>query len=62
MKIKHFIPRSLVEALNILDKYDCYIMAGGTDLMLQKHRSSGLVPSFDKHVLYISNLLQREIL
>ena len=56
MKIKHFIPRSLVESLNILDKYDCYIMAGGTDLMLQKHRSSGLVPSFDKHVLYISNL------
>ena len=54
--IKHFIPRSLVEALNILDKHDCYIMAGGTDLMLQKHRSSGLLPAFDKHVLYISNL------
>lgn len=54
--IKHFVPRSFIEALNILDKYDCYIMAGGTDLMLQKHRSSGLLPAFDKHVLYISNL------
>ena len=54
--IKHFVPSSLIEAFDILATHDCYIMAGGTDLMLQKHRSSGLLPNFDKDVLYIANL------
>lgn len=54
--INHFIPNSLCEALDILSKHDCYIMAGGTDLMVQKHRSSGLLPTFEKDVLYISDL------
>ena len=53
---KHHIPQSLKEALDILSKNDCYIMAGGTDLMVIKHRRSGLLPNFDKDVLYISNL------
>lgn len=54
--VNHYIPQSLTEALNILDKHDCYIMAGGTDLMVVKHQRSGLVPNFDKSVCYISNL------
>lgn len=54
--INHFITKNLSEALNILFNNDCYIMAGGTDLMVQKHRSSGLLPTFEKDVLYISNL------
>ncbi|MFA7032528.1 MAG: FAD binding domain-containing protein [Bacilli bacterium] len=54
--VNKFIPKSLKEALLILDQHDCYIMAGGTDLMVMKHRSSGLLPNFDKDVIYISNL------
>lgn len=54
--VKPFIPSTLKEALEVLDKHDCYIMAGGTDLMVVKHQRSGLIPNFDKDVCYISNL------
>ena len=53
---EHFIPLSLSEALEILNKHDCYILSGGTDLMVQKHVSSGLAPAFDKSVLYALNI------
>ena len=46
----------LSEALEILNKHDCYILSGGTDLMVQKHVSSGLAPAFDKSVLYALNI------
>ncbi len=54
--INHFVPKSVKEALTILNEHDCYIFAGGTDLMVQKHRSSGLLPTFDKDVLYVMQL------
>ena len=54
--VKHYIPKTLKECLLILDKNDCYIMAGGTDLMVVKHQRSGMVPAFDRDVCYISNL------
>ena len=54
--VKHYIPSTIKEALEALDKHDCYIMAGGTDLMVVKHQRSGLIPNFDKDVCYISNL------
>lgn len=54
--VEHFIPSSLSEALDILSEHECYILAGGTDLMVIKHRTSGLVPNFDRDVCYISNL------
>ena len=54
--VKHYIPKNLKEALKILDTHDCYIMAGGTDLMVAKHQRSGLLPNFDKDVCYIANL------
>ena len=54
--IQHFVPATLKEALKILDERDCYIFAGGTDLMVQKHRGSGLVPNFDKDILYVMNI------
>ena len=54
--INHFVPKNLKEALTILNEHDCYIMNGGTDLMVQKHVSTGLLPKFDKDVLYINNL------
>lgn len=54
--VNHYIPSTLQEALEILSNNDCYILAGGTDLMVVKHRKSGLLPGFDKDVCYISNL------
>ena len=54
--IKHYVPSSLSEALVILSRRNCYIMSGGTDLMVQKHISSGLIPGFDKDVLYVMGL------
>jgi CO/xanthine dehydrogenase FAD-binding subunit len=54
--VKHHIPKNLKEALKVLDTSDCYIMAGGTDLMVVKHQRSGIVPNFDKDVCYIANL------
>ena len=54
--INQFIPKTLKEALDILSKHNCYIMSGGTDLMVQKHKSSGLLPTFDKDILYVANL------
>lgn len=54
--VNHHIPSTLQDALKILDKHDCYIMAGGTDLMVVKHQRSGLIPNFDKDVCYIANL------
>ena len=54
--VNHHIPQTLKEALKILDAHDCYIMAGGTDLMVVKHQRSGIVPNFDKDVCYIANL------
>ena len=54
--IKQFVPKTLKEALEILSTNNCYIMSGGTDLMVQKHKSSGLLPVFDKDILYVANL------
>ncbi|MCQ2802551.1 MAG: FAD binding domain-containing protein [Bacilli bacterium] len=51
-----YIPTSLEEALKILFEHDCYILAGGTDLMVQNHRSSGLLPTFKKDVLFTSQI------
>ena len=54
--VNKYLPKDLKEALQILSEHDCYIMAGGTDLMVVKHRSSGLLPTFDKDVIYIMGL------
>ena len=54
--VNHHIPSSLKEALKILNNHNCYIMAGGTDLMVVKHQRAGLIPNFDKDVCYIANL------
>ena len=54
--IQYFVPKTLKEALKILNESECYIFAGGTDLMVQKHRCSGVLPHFDKNVLFIMQL------
>ena len=51
-----FIPSSLDEALEFLANHDAYIVAGGTDMMVLKRNAAGLLPSFDKDVMFISNL------
>ena len=51
-----YIPSSLVDALEFLSTHDAYIVAGGSDIMVAKRNSAGLAPTFDKDVLYISNL------
>lgn len=50
------ITASFHEALEYLDKYNCYIVAGGSDIMLQKRNTAGELPRFDKDVLFIANL------
>ncbi len=51
-----YIPASKEDALNFLASHDAYIVAGGTDMMVLKRNAAGLLPKFDKDVLYISNL------
>lgn len=54
--VEKFIPTSLKEALRIIYERDCYIVAGGSDVMVQKKNTAGLLPTFDKDVMYISHV------
>lgn len=51
-----FVPSSKEEALKFLNEHDAYIFAGGSDLMVLKRNAAGLLPRFDKDVIYIANL------
>ncbi|MBN2557295.1 MAG: FAD binding domain-containing protein [Clostridia bacterium] len=54
--VRSYIPKSYGEALDILSKGDLTIMAGGTDLMVKKRNRAGLLPSFQKDVLFLSGI------
>jgi CO/xanthine dehydrogenase FAD-binding subunit len=54
--VNKYIPTSKQEALDILSKHDCYIFAGGSDLMVVKKNVAGALPKFDKDVCYISHI------
>ena len=54
--VNKYIPTSIAEALDILSKHDCYIFAGGSDLMVIKKNVAGALPKFDKDVLYVSHI------
>jgi len=54
--VEKFIPKTKAEALDILSKHDCYILAGGTDLMVAKKNIAGHLPKFEKDVLYTSQI------
>lgn len=58
--VRHIIPSTLVEALKHLNEGPVHIMAGGTDLMIQKRSTAGTPPRFAKDVLYIANLKELE--
>ncbi len=54
--VKHVIPKTLTEALDYLAIGTYKIMAGGTDLMIQKRAGAGVLPKFDGDILYVYNL------
>ena len=54
--VEKYLPRSLSEALDILASKDVYLVAGGSDMMVQKKNTAGLLPAFDKDVLYLAHL------
>ena len=54
--VNKFIPKTKAEALEILSKHECSILAGGSDLMVAKKNVAGSLPKFDKDVCYISHI------
>jgi xanthine dehydrogenase FAD-binding subunit len=54
--VELYKPKSIKEALEILEASACTVFAGGTDLMVKKKQWSGLPPRFLKPVLFISGL------
>jgi len=54
--VRHIIPSSLNEALKYLSEGTFRIMAGGTDLMIQRRSSAGTPPRFEQDILYLANL------
>ncbi|TVP85519.1 MAG: xanthine dehydrogenase family protein subunit M [Acholeplasmataceae bacterium] len=54
--VRHIIPKDLSEALKHLDENTFRVIAGGTDLMIQKRSWAETPPAFDQDMLYILNL------
>ena len=54
--VNKYIPTSIAEALDILSNHDCYILAGGSDLMVVKKNIAGSLPTFDKDVMFVSHI------
>jgi xanthine dehydrogenase FAD-binding subunit len=49
-------PKSLIDALEAIAFTEYTVFAGGTDLMVKKKQWAGLLPVFDKPVMFISDL------
>ncbi|WMJ79755.1 FAD binding domain-containing protein [Clostridium sp. MB40-C1] len=56
--VKGYRPSNLKEALELLNKEECILLSGGTDLMVKRKRCSGVEPLFDKPVVFIKDLLE----
>ena len=54
--VKQIIPKNLKEAITYLNQEDYQIIAGGTDLMIQKRNTADLPPLFNSNILYAFNL------
>jgi xanthine dehydrogenase FAD-binding subunit len=56
--VKHFIPSSLEEALKILHDHKVEIIAGGTDLMVQRRKWANTIPKFEQtmNIMHLSEL------
>lgn len=53
---ENFIVKDLEEALNIKEKYNPILFAGGTDLMVEYLRGSNLLIKFEKPILFLNNI------
>ncbi|NOY23924.1 MAG: molybdopterin dehydrogenase [Acidobacteria bacterium] len=53
--VKSYHPETLEEALKILVETHCIPYAGGTDLMVRYRQGPGLVPNFDRPVMFIGH-------
>ncbi|MBU3142980.1 xanthine dehydrogenase family protein subunit M [Clostridium sp. CF012] len=51
-----FIPKSKEEALGLLNKRKCIILAGGTNLMVKTKKWSGGISDFDSDIVLIKHL------
>ncbi len=54
--VKHIIPNSLKEALDYMDGHYTTIVAGGTDLMVQRRNWAELPPTFTSDPVYVFHL------
>lgn len=54
--VNKFIPDTKLEALEYLSQRSCYIVAGGSDLMVVKKNTAGLEPNFDRDVVFVANI------
>ncbi|OQX93349.1 MAG: hypothetical protein B6I17_03010 [Tenericutes bacterium 4572_104] len=54
--IKSCVPKTLSEALDLLNKENYLLVAGGTDLLVQHHNLKTLPIDFKKSVMYIGNI------
>jgi len=54
--VKSLTPKTYLEALQLLNKGEFKLLAGGTDLMVQHRGWSNTLPNFEKDVLLIFNL------
>ena len=54
--VKSFIPKSYSETLEILSKESVKIIAGGTDLMVQKRLWADTLPRFEQDLIYVSGI------
>ncbi len=54
--IKSCVPKTLSEALDLLNQENYLLVAGGTDLLVQHHNLKTLPIDFKKNVMYIANI------
>lgn len=54
--VNEFIPSNKKEILTYINEHDTYIMAGGTDLMVQHKNWANLPALFNKNIVYIFNV------
>ncbi|QMS84401.1 FAD binding domain-containing protein [Candidatus Xianfuyuplasma coldseepsis] len=61
--VKHYLPTTLEEALSLLDTHSLDIIAGGTDLMVQRRRWANTVPDFEgtMNIMHIPKLQEIDV-
>lgn len=54
--VEIYKPKTLKEVLQILNKEQVVIFAGGTDLMVKRKQWSGMTPKFEKPIVFIADI------